>query len=108
MVTPFERVKAAWDSPDRKGELNRVIELMATEGVARDALDDALRKLLDEIRSAGADDETEETINNVGDRLHGWCHTSRAIKTAPATPHSGNRSLSTPTTFIPPVSPPSS
>ena len=33
MTTPFERVKAAWESPDREGELNRVVETMAAEGV---------------------------------------------------------------------------
>ena len=74
MATPFDRVKTAWGSPDRKGALNRVVEAMATEGITRDQLDDALGLLLDEIRAAGADDETEEIINNVGDRLHGWCH----------------------------------
>ncbi len=57
---------------------------MAAEGVTRDSLDDALGKLLDEIRAAGADDETEEIINNVGDRLHGWCALNGHIKTWPA------------------------
>src|SRR5438067_8446490 len=85
MVTPFERVKAAWESPDRASELNRVVEAMAAEGVTRDALDDALGRLLDEVRAFGADDETEEVINNVGDRLHGWCHESRHIR-FPAAP----------------------
>ena len=74
MATPFERMKAVWNSPDREGELNRVVEVMAAEGVTRDELDAALALLLDEVRAAGADDETEEIINSVGDRLHGWCH----------------------------------
>jgi len=85
MTTPFERVKAAWSSPDRVGRLNGVVEMMALEGVGRDELDNALGLLLDEVRAAGADDETEEIINNVGDRLHGWCHSSRQIKTTTAT-----------------------
>lgn len=79
MATPFERVKAAWESPNREGELNRVVETMAAEGVTRDELDSALGLLLDAVRTEGADDETEEVINNVGDRLHGWCHESRHI-----------------------------
>ncbi|VTR90898.1 unnamed protein product [Gemmata massiliana] len=79
MATPFERVKAAWGLSNRESELNRVVEAMASEGVTRDELDNALGQLLDEVRDAGADDETEEIINNVGDRLHGWCHESRRI-----------------------------
>ena len=71
-----------------RDRLNGVVEMMALEGVGRDELDNALGLLLDEVRAAGADDETEEIINNVGDRLHGWCHSSRQIKTTTATlPH---------------------
>jgi hypothetical protein len=76
MATPFERVTVAWDSSDRTGALNRVVEVMAAEGVTRDELDDALRTLLLQVRAAGADDDTEEIINCVADRLHGWCHAS--------------------------------
>lgn len=72
-MTPYELVKTAWDSPDRDDELNRVVEAMAAEGVTLDELNDALRRLLLEVRAAGADDDTEEIINCVGDRLHGWC-----------------------------------
>ena len=81
MATPYERVKSAWESEDRRAALHRVVEEMAAEGVTRDALDDALGQLLDEIRAAGADDDTEEIIMGVGDRLHGWCHESGHIKT---------------------------
>jgi hypothetical protein len=80
MATPHERLKAAWESPNRAPELNRVVEVMAAEGVTRAALDDALGQLLDDVRAAGADEDTEEIINCVGDRLHGWCHVSRHIK----------------------------
>lgn len=73
MGTPFERVKAAWNSPDREGELNRVVEAMAAEGVTRGELDAALGLMLDEVRAAGADEVTEEMILGVCDRLHGWC-----------------------------------
>ena len=81
MATIFEKVKVAWESPDRHGELNRVVEAMAAEGFTREVLDEELGKLLDEVRAAGADDATEEIIMSVGDRLHGWCHASRQIKT---------------------------
>jgi hypothetical protein len=105
MTTPLERVKAAWESPDREGELNRVVATMATEGVTRDELDDALGKLLDEVRAAGVDDDTEEIINNVGDRLHGWCHPSGHIKTIPVSQSAGNQALVTPTNIAPAVRP---
>ena len=84
MATAYERVKSAWESSDRPGELNRVVETMAAEGMTRDALDDALGQLLEEIRAAGADDDTEEIINCVGDRLYGWCSVSRHIQTGTA------------------------
>jgi len=77
MSTPIERLKAAWVLPNRDYELNRVVETMAAERITRDQLDHALRQLLDEVRASGADDETEEIINGVGDRLHGWIHPSR-------------------------------
>ena len=81
MTTPYERIRLAWDSEDRPAELNRVVERMAAEGITRDVLDDALGLILQEIRDAGADDDTEEIINCLGDRLHGWCHASRHIGT---------------------------
>jgi len=86
MTTPFVRAKAAWDSTDRAGELNRVVEVMVAEGVSRADLEDALGQLLDEVRAADADDDTEEIINCVGDRLHGWCHSDYHIRTYPAPP----------------------
>jgi len=54
---------------------------MAAEGVAQQALEDALEALLLEVRAAGADDDTEEIINGVWDRLTGWCHEKWHIKT---------------------------
>jgi hypothetical protein len=86
MMTPYERVKAAWDSPDRDDELNRVVEAMAAEGVTRNELDTALGVMLDEVRAGGADETTEEIILGVCDRLHGWCPTSRYIKTRSTAP----------------------
>lgn len=90
MATPFERVRAAWDSDDRLTALNRAVEAMAEEGVSRVALEDALGLLLDEARAAGVDDDTEEIINGVGDRLAGWCHERWHIKTKPPAGPAGN------------------
>ncbi|HEV3385202.1 MAG TPA: hypothetical protein VG097_10310 [Gemmata sp.] len=83
IMTPFDRLKTAWDAANRESELNRAVEAMAAEGITRDVLDNALASLLNEVRSRGADDETEEIINSVGDRLHGWSHPTRQIMTLP-------------------------
>ena len=83
MTTPFERIKADRMLPDREGELNRAVEKLVAEGISRDQLDHALALLLDAVRTTGADDREEVIINSVGDRLHGWCHTSRQIMTLP-------------------------
>lgn len=87
---PFEQVKAAWEAADRRAALNRTVEDMAAEGVSLDALDDALWRLLGEVRAAGADDDTEEIINEVCDRLHGWCHEKWHIKTKPVADTNGH------------------
>ncbi len=84
MATPYDLIAAAWNAPNRDDELNRVVEVMAAEGVTLEELNDALRRLLLEVRAAGADDDTEEIINCVGDRLHGWCHENWHIKTQPS------------------------
>jgi hypothetical protein len=84
MATVTDRVSAAWKAPNRGFALNLVVESMAAEGISRAALDEALGRLLDAARAAGADDETEEIILGVGDRLHGWCQPSRRITTRPA------------------------
>lgn len=88
MANPYERVKSAWALPDGRLALHRAVEEMAAEGVLRDELDDALGRLLDDVRAAGAGEADEEVIQSVGDRLHGWCHVSRhiAVREAPATP----------------------
>lgn len=85
MLSPYERMKSAWDSASRTLALNSAIEVMAAEGVHLEALNDALLRLLLEIRASGADDETEEIVNEVADRLHGWCHVSGRIETHSAT-----------------------
>lgn len=96
MATPYERVKAAWDATDRPAALNRVVEAMAAAGVTRPELDAALTALLLEIRAAGADDDTEEIINEVGDRLHHWCVPSGWIEPRTATLPSEEELLAVP------------
>jgi hypothetical protein len=80
MATPLERVQAAWATGDPLA-LHRETEKLAAEGQPRQALEDALEALLDKVRTAGADDDTEEIINGVWDRLTGWCHPGRHIRT---------------------------
>lgn len=79
MATPLERVQAAWATGDPLA-LHREVEQLAAEGQPRQALEDALEALLLEVRTAGADDDTEELINGVWDRLTGWCHADRHIR----------------------------
>ncbi|MCE9567348.1 MAG: hypothetical protein K8U57_35555 [Planctomycetes bacterium] len=105
MATPFERIQAAWSSTDRRDQLNHIVEIMASEGVTREALDEALGKLLDEVRESGVDDSTEEIINSVGDRLHGWCHESRHIKTQITTPSISANEISTHLAQVTPIQP---
>lgn len=80
MGTPFERLRVAWAEGDAPA-LNREVEKLAAEGCAREILEEALESLLREVRNAGADEETEEKINGVWDRLTGWCHPDRQIVT---------------------------
>ncbi len=82
MATLLERVQAAWATADPL-VLHRDVEQMAAEGNSRQAIEDALEALLREVRSQGADDDTEEIINGVWDRLTGWCHESCSIGTLP-------------------------
>lgn len=78
MATTLERVQTAWASGDPLA-LHREVEQLAGEGHSRQALEDALVALLLQLRDAGADDDTEEIVNGVMDRLTGWCHISRQI-----------------------------
>jgi hypothetical protein len=80
MATLGERVQAAWASGDPLA-LHREVERLAAEGQSQKALEDALEALLLAAREAGADDDAEEVVNGVWDRLTGWCHPARQIKT---------------------------
>lgn len=73
-------IRQAWDSADPM-ELHTTAERLAAEGHEETAILDALEKLLLEVRKAGADDETEERIMGVMDRLSGWCYESGHIRT---------------------------
>lgn len=86
MATPLERVHAAWATGDPLA-LHREVEQLAAEGHSQQALEAALEALLREVRTAGADDDTEEIINGVWDRLTGWCHASRHIKALSPSEH---------------------
>src|SRR5438876_332228 len=79
MGTPLERVRTAWRTGD-PWALHREVEQLAAEGYSQQQLEDALESLLLDVRAAGADDDTEEVINSVWDRLTGWCHVSRHIQ----------------------------
>ena len=79
MATPLERVQAAWATGDPLA-LHREVEHLAAEGQPRQALEEALEALLRAVRTAGADDDTEEIINGVWDRLTGWCHADQHIR----------------------------
>lgn len=88
MATPTERIEAAWESGGRLA-LHREVERLATEGVVESALYDVLEELLLRLRAAGADDETEEHVMGVMDRLTGWCLESNRIRTYRPTPANG-------------------
>ena len=86
MHATFDALRQAWQSQDREAALTRAVEQLAADGVSRDALDDCLGRLLDEVRAAGGDEDAEETIAGVGDRLHGWCLAANGIRTFDAFP----------------------
>lgn len=88
MTTPNERIRAAWATGDRLA-LHREVEELAAAGHSQQTLENALEELLLEVRAAGADDDTEEIINGVWDRLTGWCDASRHIRTPPDAPVAG-------------------
>jgi hypothetical protein len=104
-VNPIdERIRKAWRTGDPM-ELHRAAEQLAAQGHEESTIYDALERLLLEIREAGADDETEERISNVMDRLTGWCHVSNHIKTKrPDPPPDGQPGL--PVESTPPEAPP--
>ena len=79
MSTPFERMQSAWSSGAPQA-LDREVEQLAREGYSQQSLEDALEGLLNRIRSQAGDDEREEIINGVWDRLTGWCHASQHIQ----------------------------
>jgi hypothetical protein len=83
MATLRERIQAAWASGDPLA-LHREVEQLAAEGHSQQALEDALESLLLAVREAGGGDDKEEIVNGVWDRLTGWCHPTRYIKSLPS------------------------
>lgn len=65
----LHRMRMAWGSPGRVKEMNQGIKEMMEEGVAVAKINDALWELLEEVRAAGADEDTEEIILKIGDQL---------------------------------------
>ena len=81
MATLYERMKRAWDS-GTPNALDREAEGMARHGFAETEIYDALEQLLLTVRNMGVDEETEERIHGVMDRLTGWGHSANQIRTA--------------------------
>jgi len=79
MATLYERMKAAWDSGNPNA-LDHEAEDMARHGVAETDIYAALEELLLTLRAANTSEETEDHINDVMDRLTGWCHPSGRIR----------------------------
>lgn len=80
MTSLDARIRDAWNSGDPMA-LHHAAEQLAAEGYKESVILDSLEKLLLEVRGAGADDDTEERIMGVMDRLVGWCHESNHIRT---------------------------
>jgi hypothetical protein len=80
MATLYDRMKAAWDSGTRHA-LDREAETLARQGVAEDDIYAALEQLLLAVRADGTDEETEERIHGVMDRLTGWTQPANQIRT---------------------------
>jgi hypothetical protein len=72
--------RQAWDN-GIPFALDRTAERLASEGSSQTDLLDALERLLLEVRDAGANDEEEDKITGVMDRLTGWSHQSSRILT---------------------------
>jgi hypothetical protein len=104
-MTPLdERINAAWRSGGPQ-ELHRAAEQLAAQGHEESAIYDALERLLLEVRAAGADDETEDRITDVMERLTDWCHESNRIKTRRTDPPPQDKS-GLPVDHAPPEAPP--
>jgi hypothetical protein len=81
-MSPIDhRIREAWKSGDGTA-LDRVVEELAWEGHDESSISESLERLLLAARDQGADDATEDRILDVMDRLTGWCHESRQIRTA--------------------------
>ena len=78
---PVQSLSAVRCSDARSAHINQLVEVIAESGVGMYDLDNALSKLFEELEHAGTPESDLEIIRSVNDRLHGWCHTSRAIYT---------------------------
>ena len=96
--TVADRVRAAWESATPQA-LDRAAESLARDGVPEAIILAAVDSLLADVRAAGADEETEEAIHGVMDRLSGWCHPSGHIH--PTHPPGTNGTPATPPVVAP-------
>lgn len=61
--------------------LNDEVERLASDGHSRQSLEEALKSLFLSVRAIGDDEESDEKISGVWDRLTGWRHKSRRVET---------------------------
>lgn len=88
----YETLLDAWNNTDRAVRLHRTVEELAELGITLPQFDDALGRLLDVVRSENADEQTEDILIDVSNRLHGWCHPDQRIKTREAATTNGTHS----------------
>ncbi|MBY0455912.1 MAG: hypothetical protein K2V38_01095 [Gemmataceae bacterium] len=86
-MTLYERMQATWATGGALA-LHSEAERLAHQGVAESDIYAALEQLLLSLRESGLDDESDDRINDAMDRLTGWCHPSRHIRTTRDAPPS--------------------
>jgi hypothetical protein len=75
-MNPLDRFNQAMESERGGEELGRTIFTLAQEGYTKEAINDAMDKLLDQVREkhGGAESAEEDIVLEVMDALVGWCH----------------------------------
>ena len=80
VMSAYDDFRTAWQT-EKPFALDHVAQRLAQYGTSKNTLYDALERLLLEERAIGANDETEERILGVMDRLTGWCDPANRIAT---------------------------
>jgi hypothetical protein len=104
MPTIYDQLVTAWESDDPLA-LDHAAERLAAAGVTESSILEGLIQLLLATRANGADDETEERIHEVMDRLTGWCLASNRIRARRPTAPVDDRA-NIPVDSVPPEAPP--